>query len=410
MTDDSVHKQSMVSPIGDYQLIERCRGCSDDMANPIPVLAMDPMPLAGNFCVSEKAARNAPRYPLTWLQCPHCGLLQVAEDIAQRSLFERYHYASSSVPPLVQHFRDYAAKLTNRYGASSTIRLLEIGCNDGVLLNQLPKSWTLMGVDPCDVASRHAVNSTAYQLTPAPFTPELVESLNWTESWDIITGSNCLAHISDLKAVFFGVAMALKPDGWFWVEVHDLNALLRGAQWDTIYHEHKVEWNIDSLTHCLHKLGFELREQQHLPLHGGLLRCGFRKSGDRRYIPETPSRNRRALNTLRQAYMNRNRSATAIELKQAQSEGLRIAAYGASGRAVVYLNQLLDLSFSFIVDESPLRKDHFIPGVGTPIVDRDELFANLPAKILITAWNYREHIINRNRKFPGNWLTAFPAA
>lgn len=394
----------------DYQFINRCRGCQASANALEPVLTMSPMPLAGLFCDTQEEAKNAPRFPLSWLYCCRCGLMQVDEDVADCDLYKKYHYASSSVPALVHHFEDYSAALAARYGESSPIRLLEIGCNDGVLLRKLPTSWTLAGADPSDVARNAAtLDGERYDLAPRAFTPALVEEMRWTESWDIITGSNCLAHISNLEEVFVGVSMALKPAGWFWVEVHDLAALLKGAQWDTIYHEHKAEWSENSLKHCLAKFGFEMREVQRLPLHGGILRCCFQKT-------KTPKDSQPAehyslkkdLAKLREAYANRRQTSAVRELMQAQERGLPIAAYGASGRANVYLNQMPDLRFSYIVDDALLRKNCFLPGTATPIVDRSLLRQEPPAKVLITAWNYREDIVKKNADFPGQWLTVFP--
>ena len=394
----------------DYSFINRCRGCRANSDALDPVLTMSPMPLAGLFCDTQEEARNAPRFPLSWLYCRRCGLVQVGEDVADCDLYKKYHYASSSVPTLVRHFENYAAALAARYGESSPIRLLEIGCNDGVLLRKLPAGWKLAGVDPSDVARKAATfDGKRYDLAPRAFTPALVEEMRWTESWDIVTGSNCLAHISDLEEVFVGVFMALKPSGWFWVEVHDLAALLKGAQWDTIYHEHKVEWSENSLKHCLEKVGFDLREVQRLPLHGGILRCCFQKT---KTAKEPPTAERRSLKKdlakLREAYANRRQISAVQELIKAQKQGLPIAAYGASGRANVYLNQMPELRFSYIVDDAPLRKNRFLPGAAMPIVNRSILRKKPAAKVLITAWNCREDIVKKNAHFPGQWLTAFP--
>lgn len=395
-----------------YSFINRCRGCRANADDLETVLTMSPMPLAGLFCDTQEEARKAPRFPLSWLYCRRCGLVQVGEDVADVDLFKKYHYASSSVPALARHFEGYAAALAARYGESSPIRLLEIGCNDGVLLRKLPASWKLAGADPSDVArNAAALDGERYDLAPRAFTPDLVEEMRWTESWDIVTGSNCLAHISNLEEVFVGVFMALKPAGWFWVEAHDLAALLKGAQWDTIYHEHKAEWSESSLKHCLEKIGFELRETRRLPLHGGLLRCCFQKTKTAKELQPAPRRSlKKDLAKLREAYANRLQISAVRELMEAQERGLPIAAYGASGRASVYLNQMPELRFSYIVDDAPLRKNRFVPGAATPILDRSFLCKEPPAKALITAWNCQEDIVKKNADFSGQWLTAFPIA
>src|SRR5688500_5182420 len=117
---------------------------------------MDPMPLAGMFCETAEEARSAPVFPLTWMHCAGCGLVQVRENVDDAFLFSKYNYSSSTVPGLVRHFESYSEFLTERYGISGNVRFLEIGCNDGVLLNRLPQNWKLFGCDPSDVAARAA--------------------------------------------------------------------------------------------------------------------------------------------------------------------------------------------------------------------------------------------------------------
>jgi SAM-dependent methyltransferase len=370
-------------------------------------MQMKPMPLAGVFCLSPDEAIQAPVYPLTWVRCVQCGLVQVQEDIPDQILFSRYNYASSTVAGLVRHFTSYAEELTGRYACHAAPHFLEIGCNDGVLLNRLPPAWRRTGVDPSDVAARAASAGTGYELLNAPFSPSLVRQARIEGSVDVISGSNCLAHISNLFEVFSAAALALKPGGHFWIEVHDLQALLHGGQWDTIYHEHKVEWSESALRRCLALHGFELLQTSSLPLHGGLLRCLFRKVG-RGGAPsgEQPVAES-GLAAMQEAYERRYDTPAARKLAALQSQGGRIAAYGAAGRANVYLNQMRDLRFAYIVDESPLRMGKFIPSVGTPIVSPVSLADSPADACLVTAWNYREEIVRKNPAHRGSWLTAF---
>jgi SAM-dependent methyltransferase len=389
--------------------IEKCRGCHAEESFLKPVLAMDPMPLAGMFCESRQSALDAPVFPLTWMHCFHCGLVQVREDIDDQFLFVKYNYASSGISGLVRHFEMYAEFLRNRFGSATALRFLEIGCNDGVLLNRLPRDWKLKGFDPSDVAGRAVKSNTGYELFPAPFNPETAKGNVPENSIDVISASNCLAHISDLKAVFHAARHALKPGGEFWIEVHDLDALLKGAQWDTIYHEHKVEWSEGSLIRCVTPVGFEHLKTFRTPMHGGALRIGFAKSTQvaRENLKQITIDPR--LELLRESYERRYESPAARRLAEMQDRGKPFAAYGASGRANVYLNQISKLAFAYIVDEAPLRKNKFLPRIATPISGPDMLTRNPVEACLITAWNYRDDIIKKNPLFKGNWLTAFDA-
>ncbi len=362
---------------------------------------MDPMPLAGVFCATPEEARSAPRYPLTWTRCRACQLVQVLEDIDDDVLFQTYNYASSTVPGLVKHFDAYADWLANRYGGGP-VRLLEIGCNDGVLLRRLPATYRTLGVDPSDVARK--ASAGPYELVNAPFTASTSANLPGAGAYDVVTASNCLAHIGDLRDVFLGVDRVLRPDGAFLIEVHDLAATLGSGQWDTIYHEHKAEWSAGSLQTCLAPLGFALEHLERLPLHGGLLRACFRKSSG---PISTPHAELLGFERLIAAYRDRRNSGVYRALRSAMDGGKDIVAYGAAGRANVWLNQLPELTFRYIVDDAPLRSGRWLPGVGTPVVPSARFEVDPPDVCLITAWNYARDIMAKHPGAPVEWLQTF---
>ncbi len=387
-----------------YRNIPFCRGCGEAGNALKPVFAMDPMPLAGGYCESRTQAESAEKFPLTWIVCTRCGLTQVLEDVLDSVLYEKYNYSSSTISGMVKHFAEYSNFLQNEYKNVPAVRLLEIGCNDGVLLNQLPISWQLFGVDPSDIARTGSFAGSRYELINAGFSPSVVREHKLEEYFDVITGSNCLAHISDLKKVFEAAYIALRSGGHLWIEVHDFDALLKAGQWDTIYHEHKVEWSESSLIFCLGQLGFSLIKTKRLELHGGLLRICFKKGekSDALAVPTIAD-----FSLIKKSFERRYDQPSSVLIREANARKSGVAAYGAAGRATVYLNQMRELRFDFIVDESPVRCGKFIPGTALPIVPRSALARHSPELCLITAWSYKDQITVKNSDYRGCWLTAF---
>lgn len=388
-----------------YKHTPFCRGCGGADSGLKPVFAMDPMPLAGGFCDTQVEAERAPKFPLTWVACTKCGLAQVLEDVDDSILYGKYNYSSSTVGGMVKHFTEYSAFLQEEYKTAASVRLLEIGCNDGVLLNRLPASWRLVGIDPSDIARKGRAASTGYELINAGLSPAVVSAQKLEGHFDVVTGSNCLAHISDLKNVFEAAYLALRPGGHFWLEVHDLDTLLQTGQWDTIYHEHKVEWSESSLGYCLGQLGFEHIKSYRLDLHGGLLRICFRKGNGAARVLGSPALG--DFSRLKDSFERRYDQPACAVIREANGRNTGVAAYGAAGRATVYLNQMQKLRFDFIVDESPVRSGKFIPGTSLPIVPRTTLAERKPEVCLITAWNYKDQIIAKNGDYRGRWLTSF---
>lgn len=389
--------------------LECCRGCTRAALTGTP-LALDPMPLAGHFPGSANAARTAGTVPLTWVVCTACGLVQVLEDVDDSHLYGEYNYSSSAVPALRRHFIDLAELLVERYDRP---QMLEIGCNDGVLLKALPANWALTGCDPSDVA-RRAADGASYDLWNEPLTRELVERNGAAGHFDLITGSNCLAHMSDISETFAAASLALRTDGELIVEVHDLHETIRGAQWDTIYHEHKVEWSAGSLVACLRPHGLEVVSVDRLPLHGGLLRVVARKTAASA-APETGvdlEDLRKGLSSLNEAYARRT-SAPSYKLAMAATRaGLTVAGYGASGRANVWLNQLPDLDLKFVVDDSPLRAGRWVPRQAFPILSASVLDDQemVPSLMVVTAWNYFDDIVRKNSRLGVAWVPSVQAS
>jgi SAM-dependent methyltransferase len=303
---------------------------------------------------------------------------------------------------LIRHFEAYSSFLVDRLGDRPRI-VLEIGSNDGVLLDRLPARWTRIGVDPSDIA--RARPERDYRLINDPFGREVAETLPERGHVDLITSSNAMAHFTNLREAIESAHALLAPDGEFFVEVHDLDSTLTTGQWDTVYHEHKAEWSERSLSACLGDVGFALVHLERLPLHGGLLRAGFRKVDIRPQAMVAPARE--SFERLLTSYRTRYETEAARSIVSFLHGGSKIAAYGAAGRANVWLNQMRNLSFEWIVDDSPHRAGRWIPSVAVPIVPPERFDADPPDACLITAWNHAADIRARHPRFSGLWLQTF---
>lgn len=390
--------------LGAYGIVSHCRGCARQQDDWFTLLRMDPMPLAGRFCESETEALTSPKFPLTWVQCQWCELVQVLEDVSDSVLYGQYRYGSSTVPGLVRHFEEYAKFLASRFG-SAGVHVVEIGANDGVLLSRLPTAWRRVGIDPSDVARTQ--RSEDYELLNLPLTFDLAMEYPDRGKVDLVTSSNTMAHFTDLHGAFEAADILLRLGGELILEVHDLAATLDGGQWDTIYHEHKVEWSERSLRAVVGEVGFEPTFTQRRPLHGGLLRCGFKKTGTLVPITRPSDLHRESFQLLVDGYSRRRRSPVYAVLTAALHGDRRVAAYGASGRANVWMNQLPELDFEYVIDDSPLRNGRWLPSIAVPVYPSATLDTRPPDVCLITAWNYARDIIAKHPDFRGTWLQTF---
>ena len=104
--------------------------------------------LAGGFLTSEQF-ENEQKYPLRLFFCDDCCAVQVVDKVSADVLFQDYFYFSSSITTLRTHFYEYAVEMTSRFLIPDKATVIEIGCNDGTMLNFFnKKNFNCLGFEP----------------------------------------------------------------------------------------------------------------------------------------------------------------------------------------------------------------------------------------------------------------------
>lgn len=392
---------------------ETCRACESGALE----LLMDfgAMPLAGGFLDGPQAAQEEKRYPLPIHVCSDCGLIQIVDPIDPQILFHGYAFSASTVPGLVTHFSTYASWLVERFSPKTVV---EFGCNDGILLGPLnDRGVRAVGVDLSDNIGELA-RSRGFDVMTAGFTPAVAEELRERLGpADIVTGSNAFAHNADPTTILEAAEAVLAPDGRLCLEVMYAADLFEQLQWDTLYHEHLTFYGLSQLEILLQRNGFEVEHVERLPMHSGSLRVVAARTG--RAAPDSSVAEAEAFEKALgidggDAWVEFARRCTrSIDVAQAVLGGLRdrhdIWAYGAAGRATMWVNACGMDYLGGVVDASPLRAGKLMPGTHTPIVSPSEFrHAETASIVFVTAWNYLEAIRKNESWYKGLWATPLP--
>lgn len=373
------------------------------------------MPLAGGFLDGPQAALDERRYRLPIHVCGDCGLIQIVDPIDPQILFHDYSFSASTIPGLVTHFSNYANWLVERFSPKTVV---EFGCNDGILLRPLAE-WgvTAVGVDLSDNIGDLA-RSRGFDVVTAGFTRAVAEELrDRLGPADIVTGSNAFAHNADPSTILEAADAALGPDGRLCLEVMYAADLFEQLQWDTLYHEHLTFYGLSQLKILLRRHGFEVEHVERLPMHSGSLRVVAARVG--RAAPDSSLAETATLEASlgidrREAWVEFARRCTrSIDVARTVLHGLRehhdIWAYGAAGRATMWVNACEMDYLHGVVDASPLRAGKLMPGTHTPILSPSEFRqAETASIVFVTAWNYLEPIRKNESWYEGLWATPLP--
>ena len=393
-----------------YTKRKYCAGCDD--TDFLSVLSLGEVPLAGVFPLKEELEIEN-KYPLNLLFCKKCSLVQTDSFIEPQILFEDYRYISSV--GLSNHFKEVASILDDGYDVKGK-NILEIGCNDGVLLEPLSKlGANVEGVDPAKNIVKLAKDKGLI-VYEEYFNDETFGGEEFKSKYDLVLSNNTFAHIPDIQSVVRGVKHVLKPNGDFIFEVHYLQSLIDGKQWDNIYHEHIYYHSITGLDNLFQKYGMTIVDFEEIPIHSGSIRVTVANRNtykspkvlDRIELESKTITNVEYLRSYGEDVRNHitNFNNTIKELQKNHT----IAGYGASGRANMFCN-LTDLNsdiVKFIVDESPERCGRYIANTDIPIVDVETLKNSDVDLLIIFAWNYSKMIIEKTQFKKFKYLVAFP--
>ena len=389
----------------------KCRNCHE--SNLDKILDFGKMPLAGGFLSSLNEIDNEIFYDLEVVICNQCSLIQIPRSIDPNILFSDYSFSSSTIPFLVNHFADLAFEINERFKPKS---FFEIGCNDGVLLKPLSE----LGIDVFGIDAAPNIVSVAKEkgldVMSGLFNYEVSNGIREQYGlFDIISASNAFPHNDLPHEILKGVGNLLTDNGILILEIMYCGDLYEQNQWDTLYHEHLNFYSLKSLSSVLLNHGLKIFDLQRLPMHGGSLRVyaskkelAANKSVDELSTFELSLGLSNVDKWFEFASTTRRQIARTKDLVGLLASHRNVYAYGAAGKATMWLNACGLSDVKKVVDASPFRYGKYMPGTHTPIISPEAFKSQNPDYVMVTAWNYLEAIRSQEQNYAGYWITPLP--
>jgi hypothetical protein len=316
--------------------------------------------------------------------------------------------------------------VVDRFNLSSQSYVVEIASNDGYLLkNFVARGIPVMGIEPAKNVAEVAIKNGVATIVKFFGTQTAREMLTQGRQPDLIIGNNVLAHVPDLNDFVHGLKIVLGPRGVVTMEFPHLMRLVEDNQFDTIYHEHFSYFSLTTVEKIFAKHGLTLFDVEEISTHGGSLRIYACHQED---VSKPPSarladlKNREeGLGYLRlETYLGFSEAVAKTKrdvlsfLVEAKRNLKSVVAYGAAAKASTLLNYCgIRTDFvDYIVDRSPHKQGHFLPGVCIPIYAPDHLRMTCPDYVLIMPWNLRDEIMQQMafiRDWGGRFVVPIPS-
>jgi hypothetical protein len=400
-----------------------CRFCGAPLKQTFVDLGMSP--LCESYVPAERVDQMEPFYPLHAFVCERCFLVQLEEFVSPQEIFTEYAYFSSYADSWVEHARQYAEMMTERFQLNGQSHVVEVASNDGYLLQHfVAKGIRSTGIEPAANVAREAEKkgvSTIVDFFGKQFAHKLAAN---GQQADIIAANNVLAQVPDLNDFVAGFKVLLRAGGALTIEFPHLLRLMEENQFDTIYHEHFSYFSFITAARIMSAHGLRVFDVDEIPTHGGSLRLYCCHTGDESKpttdrAKELQSREQAAGFATLDHYrgfaeqVKETKRKILTFLIGAKALGKSIAGYGAPGKGNTLLNYCgIRTDFlDYTVDRNPYKQGKFLPGSRIPVFSPERIEETKPDYLFILPWNFKDEIMKQCsyiRQWGGKFVVPIP--
>lgn len=391
-----------------------CRVCGSSALT--KVIDLGEQYLQGSFVKPGKELPAMRKIPTTLLRCDPtkdenaCGLLQMAHSVPSEILYAAYWYRSGTNETMRNHLKGIALEAAGIMAKENAL-VLDIGCNDGTLLNYYPKEFIKFGVDPSDVAQEVKGDISVIQDI---FPSAELATKTQGKRFDIITSIAVFYDLEDPVDFVRSIKTSLSDEGLWVFEMSYMPSMLKLNSYDTICHEHLEYYSLAAVENVLKRADMKIIKVSLNDINGGSLRCYATHATNFRFKIDGFAR---SIKTLRQEefdmqldtdrpYKNfqeridMHRSELVSLLQRLKKDGKKIHVYGASTKGNTILqwcglnNDIIDCA----ADRNPDKDGARTLGTDIPIVSEAKSRAMKPDYYLVLPWHFKEEFLIREKK------------
>jgi len=397
----------------------KCLVCNSNFN---PFVNFGEMPIANNFANLNELISEY-KFTMQVGFCESCYMVQLVEQPDRERMFHsNYAFYSSTSEYMKQHFQRFYTQIKEKQSLSSKSFVIEIGCNDGILLeNFINENISCLGIEPSKNVADIAISKNINVINDF-FDESLAKKIaGECKKADAIMSANVICHIPYIHSIFSGVKLLLDQEGIFVFEDPYLGEVIEKNSFDQIYDEHVFLFSALSVSKICKMHGMELIDVEPQVTHGGSMRYFISHEGSKE-ISENVGKsiaNEKSLGLHRNESfnsfglnINKIKQDLVALLKKLKKQGKKIVAYGATSKSTTVTNffgigpELIECIF----DTTPIKQNKFSPGVHIPILPYEGFHKSNPDYVLLFAWNHAKEIMSKEKSYMKDkkWITYIP--
>tara|TARA_Y100000590_G_scaffold224743_2_gene254154 strand:- start:1730 stop:2965 length:1236 start_codon:yes stop_codon:yes gene_type:complete len=404
------------------KILNQCRICFSKKL--VKYLDLGNQPFSNSF-LNYKDIKSEKKFPLAVVLCKKCSLSQLSIVPNTQFIFSKYDYLSSSSKALSNHYKKLVGKLVKTYNISSKHTVLDIGCNDGILLNHYPKKLNnVIGIEPSDACKY--IKQKRIKLINKFFNYKTAsEYLDKYEKPKIITITNVLAQIDNLNEFAKSLRNIINEQSIIVIEFPYLPHMINKGLFDLIYHEHLSYFSLTPLKFLFEKFNIKIINFEKLDL-------GASGPAIRLFLAKKESKYHSSYKVLKQIRLEKLwgikkikkyklfKKMTKLKIHNIRkiiyskyNQGFRLGCFTASSKGNTLLNclNLKKKIIQFASENNKKKIGKYTPGTHIKIIsDKDFLRKKIDYAILLS-WNYKKFFVSKSlfHKKGGKFIIPLPS-
>jgi len=383
------------------------------------VLSLGDQYIAGAFAEpgGEQPVQRA--IPMELVRCDMtrdeeaCGLIQTKHTVPGSILYHSYWYRSGINRTMTENLHGIAQAAQQLVGLGPGDLVIDIGCNDGTLLDGYSaENISYLGYDPSDVG-RYAVEK-GYDVVRDFFSAGPFRERYADRKAKVVTSIAMFYDLERPRDFVADVAAVLAPRGVWVMELHYLPTMLEMNSFDAIVHEHLEYYSLAVLERLFAEEQLAVIDAELNDINGGSIRLFIGHAGQLEQTDEQMDRVQRlrirefelALDAP-EPYEEFRRNSEKVRddlsalLRKLKEEGKVVHVYGASTKGNTIL-QYADIDASLVpyaADRNPDKWGSETIATRIPIISEEQSREMKPDYYLALPWHFLDEFLQRETEF-----------
>ena len=390
------------------------------MNKPIELFSLGKLYVSDFTLQSDNNERK--KYDLTITLDQETELLRLTSTPPKDMMWGKYWYRSGTNATMRDELKNIVESVLTTIPYNNDDVFLDIACNEGILLGNVPSNFYKVGIDPADYSFKKESEKVSDLIIQDYFSANKYKEKMGDSKAKIITIIAMFYDLENPTEFLNDVIEIMDDDGILVIQMSYTPLMLKQLAFDNIVHEHCYYYTLSSFKKLLTGVGLNIVDVELNDVNGGSFRVYIRKNTanikDFKTSPYRDVANFRInsllkyeeslklndVETYEKFYQDilQLKQETVDFIKREKAKGKTIWAYGAStkGNTLLQWYGLDNTYIDGIAERSEYKYGLKTVGTNIPIFSEEDMRKANPDYLLILPW----HFVNEFKKRESNYL------